>query len=106
MGRTADASRFVQAAREVYPQEAQAMKLGATLKLGLRNPAGAYADLQAYDRVLPGDAGVLFLKGVALEGQGQRQAAAQHYAGFLRVTQQGQAAQYSASRLKSWGYLK
>ncbi|MBP7521491.1 MAG: peptidase M48, partial [Leptothrix sp. (in: Bacteria)] len=69
-------------------------------------PAGAYADLQAYDRVLPGDAGVLFLKGVALEGQGQRQAAAQHYAGFLRVTQQGQAAQYSASRLKSWGYLK
>jgi predicted Zn-dependent protease len=106
MGRTADASRFVQTAREVYPQEAQAMKLGATLKLGLRNPAGAYADLQAYDRVLPGDAGVLFLKGVALEGQGQRQAAAQHYAGFLRVTQQGQAAQYSASRLKSWGYLK
>ncbi len=106
MGRAGDASRFVQTAREVYPQEAQAMKLGATLKLGLRDPAGAYADLQAYDRVLPGDAGVLFLKGVALEGQGQRQAAAQHYAGFLRVTQQGQAAQYSATRLKAWGYLK
>ncbi len=105
-GKAADASRFVQTARDVYPQEAQAMKLGATLKLGLRDPAGAYADLQAYDRVLPGDAGVLFLKGVALEGQGRREAAAQHYAGYLRVTQQGQAAQFSASRLKSWGYLK
>ena len=82
------------------------MKLGATLKLGLRDPGGAYADLQAYDRVLPGDAGVLFLKGVALEGQGRREAAAQHYASYLRVTQQGQAAQFSAARLKTWGYLK
>lgn len=106
MGRAGDAARFAQTAREVYPQEAQAVKLAATLKLGLRDPSGAYADLQAYDRLLPGDAGVLFLKGVALEGQGRREAAAQHYAGFLRITQQGQAAQYSAGRLKAWGYIK
>jgi predicted Zn-dependent protease len=105
-GRLADARRYAAAAREVYPQEAQAMKLGATLQLGLRNPAAAYAELQAYDRALPGDPGVLFLKGVALEGLGQRQAAAQHFGSYLRVTQQGGAAEYSAARLKAWGYLK
>lgn len=105
-GRLADARRYAATAREVYPQEAQAMKLGATLQLGLRDPAAAYAELQAYDRALPGDPGVLFLKGVALEGLGQRQAAAQHFGSYLRLAQQGSAAEYSVARLKAWGYLK
>lgn len=105
-GKTADARRYAETARRVYPQEAQAMKLAATLKLGLRDPAGAYEELQAFDRVLPGDPGVLFLKGVSLEGMGQQRPAAEHYAAYLRVTQQGGAAQYSATRLRAWGYLK
>jgi hypothetical protein len=37
---------------------------------------------------------------------GQRQAAAQHYAAFLRQNNQGGAAQYSAARLQAWGYLR
>ena len=63
-GRLREAQRYAQTAREVYPQEAQAMKLAASLKLGLRDHAGAMADLQAYDRVLPGDDGITFLQGV------------------------------------------
>jgi predicted Zn-dependent protease len=105
-GRLADARQYASTAREVYPEEAQAMKLGATLQLGLRNPTAAFAELQAFDRALPGDPGVLFLKGVALEGMGERQAAAQHFGSYLRVTQQGGAAEYSVARLKAWGYLK
>jgi beta-barrel assembly-enhancing protease len=105
-GRLADARQYASTAREVYPEEAQAMKLGATLQLGLRNPAAAFAELRAFDRALPGDPGVLFLKGVALEGMGERQAAAQHFGSYLRVTQQGGAAEYSVARLKAWGYLK
>jgi predicted Zn-dependent protease len=101
-----DARRYAETARQVYPQEAQAMKLAATLKLGLRDAAGAFNELQAFDRALPGDPGVLFLKGVSLEGMGRQQDAAQHYAAYLRVTQQGGAAQYSATRLRSWGYLR
>jgi hypothetical protein len=54
-GRLADARRLVQRAREAYPGEAQAVKLGASLKLGMRDPAGALSDLQAYERLLPGD---------------------------------------------------
>jgi hypothetical protein len=37
---------------------------------------------------------------------GQQRPAAEHFAAYLRVTQQGGAAQYSAARLRSWGYLK
>jgi predicted Zn-dependent protease len=105
-GRTADARRYVETARRVYPQEAQAIKLSAALKMSLRDPGGAFEDLQQFDRVLPGDPGVLFFKGLALEGMGQQQAAAQHYAGFLRVSNQGPAAQHSQARLKAWGYLR
>jgi predicted Zn-dependent protease len=105
-GRTAEARRYVDNARRAYPQEAQAIKLSATLKLSLKDPAGAFNDLQLFDRALPGDPGILFFKGVALEGMGNQRGAAEHYAGFLRGNNQGQAAQYSQARLKAWGYLK
>ncbi|MDP3639375.1 MAG: peptidase M48, partial [Azonexus sp.] len=59
-----------------------------------------------YDRLLPGDTGITFLKGISLEGQGKRQEAARHFAAYLKSSQQGKAAEYSYSRLKSWGYVK
>ncbi|MCZ2290496.1 MAG: peptidase M48, partial [Burkholderiales bacterium] len=91
---------------QVYPQEAQAAKLAASLKLGLRDPGGAYQDLQAYDRLLPGDPGTRFLKGIALEGMGRQQDAAREYAGFLQTGAQGEAASYAQGRLKAWGYVR
>lgn len=105
-GRLPDARRYADAARAIYPQEAQAAKLGASLKLGLRDPAGALQDLQAYDRLLPGDPGTRFLMGVAHEGLGNKAAAAGEYAAFVRGGAQGQAAQYAQSRLRTWGYVK
>ncbi len=62
--------------------------------------------LDEYDRILPGDPGILFLKGVSQEGLGNRRAAAQHYNAFLRQSQQGDAAQYAYSRLRGWGYMR
>ncbi len=101
-----EARRYADAARRIYPEEAQAMKLVATLKLAAGEPAAAFDDLQRYDRALPGDPGIVFLKGVSLEGMGNQRASAEHYASFLRATQQGPAAQYAASRLRAWGYLR
>ncbi|HNT39371.1 MAG TPA: M48 family metalloprotease [Rubrivivax sp.] len=101
-----EARRYADTARRIYPQEAQAAKLAATLKLGLRDPGGAYEDLQAYDRLLPGDPGTRFLKGVSLEGMGRRPDAAREYAAFLQGGAQGEAASYAQGRLKAWGYLK
>jgi predicted Zn-dependent protease len=106
LGRTAQARRYAQTAREIYPQEAQAAKLGATLKLASREPAGALEDLQAFDRLLPGDPGVLFLKGVAYEGMGQQRPAAEHFAQYLRAVPSGDASGYASQRLKAWGFAR
>ncbi|MFM2052640.1 MAG: hypothetical protein RL456_677 [Pseudomonadota bacterium] len=103
-GQVREAQRHIEAARAIYPQEAQAHKLAATLHLGLRNPGAAYAALEQHDRVLPGDPGVLFLKAVSLDGMGQSRRAAEHYAQFLQVSPQGQAAAFSVSRLRAMGH--
>ncbi|MDR0775820.1 MAG: M48 family metalloprotease [Azonexus sp.] len=104
--KSAQALNYAETAKQIYPQEAQAHKLSGILALAQRDPAKAYANLDAYDRMLPGDAGITFLKGVSLEGMGKRQEAAGQYAAYLRRTRQGQAASYAQSRLQSWGYLK
>lgn len=105
-GQTAKAANYADNAREIYPQEAQAYKLAGVLALQQRDAGRAYQNLDRFDRLLPGDAGITFLKGISLEGMGNRQAAAQHYAAYLRQSQQGNAAQYSYNRLKAWGVVK
>ena len=104
--KTRQAQGYAETARKIYPQEAQAHKLSGVLALGLKEPAEAYANLDRYDRMLPGDAGITFLKGVSLEGMGKRQDAAKHYAAYLRKNRQGKAAAYAQSRLQGWGYLR
>ena len=104
--RGAQAMPYAEAATQIYPQEAQGHKLLGSLSLRQKNPGQAFEHLDRYDRLLPGDAGVGFLKGVALEGMGRRQEAANQYAGFLKVNRQGQAAEYAYGRLQAWGYLK
>ena len=104
--KTREAQRYAEAAKSIYPQEAQSHKLIGALALGQKDPAAAFAAFDQYDRLLPGDGGITFLKGVALEGMGRRQDAARQYVSFLRDNRQGDAAQYAYSRLKSWGYVK
>ena len=105
-GRNRQALDYADKARRIYPEEAQAHKVAGVRALELRAPAGAFQRLDACDRLLPGDAGITFLKGVSLEGMGNRRAAAQHYDAFLRQNAQGDAAQYAYSRLKGWGYVR
>lgn len=105
-GQTARAVSYADSAREIYPQEAQAYKLAGVLAMQQRDAGRAFQNLDRFDRLLPGDAGITFLKGVSLEGMGDRRAAAQHYAAYLRQSQQGNAAQYSYNRLKAWGVVK
>ena len=103
-GLTREAAPLADAARSHHPREAQAHRLAATLYLGLRDGAKAWLALEQYDRLLPGDPGVIFLQGVALESLGRTRHAAEHYRTYLRVTQEGQAAQYALSRIKALGY--
>ena len=105
-GKVTDARSYVDNARAIYPQEAQSHKLLASLSLQQRNPQAALQALHTFDRLLPGDSGVLFLKGVSLEAMGQREQAAQHYASYLKQVRAGDASQHAYGRLKAWGYAK
>src|SRR5574343_530155 len=100
------ALEYARSATTIYPQEDQAQKLVGVLALAQKDPAAAYEHLDRYDRLLPGDAGVTFLKGVSLEGLGRRQEAANQYAAYLKRTQKGKAAEYAYSRLQGWGDVK
>jgi predicted Zn-dependent protease len=105
-GRQKDALRYAETARAAYPQEAQAHKLAGVLQLAQKDPAAAVASFEQFDRLLPGDPGIAFLKGVGYEGAGNQRAAAEAYARFLRSGAQGKPAEYSMSRLKAWGYAR
>ncbi len=105
-GKHAEAQRYAEAARAIYPQEAQAHKLAGSLKLAQRDPAGAFAAFDRFDRLLPGDPGIAFLKGASLEAAGQRPAAAEHYRRFLQAGGQGEAANHARTQLKAWGFSR
>jgi beta-barrel assembly-enhancing protease len=105
-GRQKDAIRYAEAARSIYPQEAQAYKLAGVLQLAERDPGAAVENFEQFDKLLPGDPGIAFLKGVSYEGAGNQRAAAENYARFIRSGGQGKPAEYSMSRLKAWGYAR
>jgi predicted Zn-dependent protease len=106
-GQGKEALNYADNARRIYPQEAQAHKVSGVIALEQRDPAAALQRLEQYDRLLPGDPGVTFLKGVSLEAMGNRQAAARQYNTFLRMSPQGGTAQqFAYSRLRGWGYLR
>lgn len=105
-GRNGEALRYAESARSLYPQEAQAHKLTGSLKLAARDPGAAFQAFDRFDRLLPGDPGIAFLKGASLEAAGNRQAAAEHYQRFIRAGGQGQPAAHAQQQLKAWGYLR
>jgi predicted Zn-dependent protease len=102
-GRQRDALDYAQRARQAYPAEAQAMKQLASLHMGSRRYEAALGELLAFDQVLPGDPGIVFLQAVNHESLGSRDAAAGAYRSFLREAQVGDAADYARSRLRAWG---
>ena len=103
MGKAQEARAYAQTAQQLYPQEAQAHRLAGVLALQLKQPVQAYEHLTRFDQQLPGNPGITFLRGVALEGAGNRRDAAVLYRRFLQTQQQGQAAQYATRRLQAWG---
>lgn len=95
---------FIERARSVYPSEGQAMRLSAANALGLNRPEVAHAELTRFEAAFPGDPSITFMKGVSLEGAGNRRAAAEEYQRFLKVVRQGEAASFAQQRLKAMGF--
>lgn len=97
---------YARAAKQVYPQEAQAYFVSGYAELQLKRYAAAYTDFSQNERLLPGNPQTLFYKGYALEGMHRRQAAARAYYRYLQTVHKGKLAAHAYRRLVQWGYLK
>ncbi len=104
--KTREAERYAAKATRVYPQEAQGHNLSGIAKIADNQWEGAYAQFSAYDKLLPGNPSTAFLKGLSLEGMGQKERSAKEFARYLRMNNQGDAARYAYTRLQDWGYVK
>ena len=102
----AEGLRYSEAAKSVYPQEAQAYYLSGFAKLQTKNFAGAYQDFSSYEKVLPGNPTTVFFKGFSKEGMGNKEEAAKEYHRYLQVVQEGKFAQHAYGRMVEWGYYK
>lgn len=102
----AEGLRYAEAAKTVYPQEAQAYHLSGFAKIQISDFAGAYQDFSTYEKLLPGNPNTIFFKGFSQEGMGHKPEAAKDYQRYLQVVQEGKFAQHAYNRLVEWGYYK
>jgi predicted Zn-dependent protease len=101
-----EATTYLDAAKSIYPGEAQAVHLSGLSKLALRQPEAALAEFQVYDRLLPGNPSTLFFMGAASENMGNRRSAANYYYRYLQSGAQGGEAQFAVSRLRDWKVIR
>ena len=104
--KTNEAEKYAELAQQTYPKEAQAYQLSGIAKLNANKFSAAYRELSVFDKLLPGDPDTAFMKGFALEKMNNKKGAANEYARYLNMVQQGDQAQHSYQRLVDWGYIK
>ena len=104
--KNAEAERYVERAKQVYPDEAQAYHISGITKIRNKQYEAAYQDFSIYERRLPGNPNTIFFQGLSLEGMERIQQSARAYNSYLQQVQQGNQAQYAYKRLKEWGYIK
>ena len=102
----AEAKRFAEKAKAIYPQEAQAHHLVGFTNLRTKNFDAAYQEFKRYDKLLPGNPNTTFFKGFSLEGMQRIEPAANEYYQYLQTVNQGKQAQHAYKRLVEWGYIK
>ncbi|MGD9788985.1 MAG: M48 family metalloprotease, partial [Sulfuricellaceae bacterium] len=104
--KNAAAQGYVQRAKQVYPEEAQAYHISGITELRNKKYAEAYTDFSTYQRRLPGNPKTVFFQGLSLEGMQKLEPAAKAYQAYLQKVQQGDEARYAYQRLKEWGVVK
>jgi len=100
------AKRFADKAKQVYPQEAQANLVSGIAAIRLRRFDAAFINFEQYEKRLPGNPSIAYLKGRSLEGMHRRQDAAREYYRYLQIVNQGDPAKHAYQRLVQWGYIK
>ncbi|MCA1742589.1 MAG: M48 family metalloprotease [Desulfonatronovibrio sp.] len=100
-----EANSFARKAKEVYPQEPQAIHVTGMTNLKLKRFNQALEEFNTYERILPGNPNTVFFQGFSLEGLRQREPAARKYYDYLQMVSQGEYAQHAHARLQEWGYI-
>ena len=101
--RNSEARDYARRARDVYPEEAQALHVH-----GLADVAGgrfdrALSSFSAYEQRLPGNANTIFYRAYCLDRTEQRSQAAAEYVRYLESAPGGEFSQAAQSRLTVWG---
>jgi thioredoxin-like negative regulator of GroEL len=102
----AEADRYVELAKQAYPDEAQGYHISGIAKIRTKQYAAAYEDFSIYERRMPGNPNTVFYQGLSLEGMQKIEPAAKAYNAYLQQVRQGKQAQYAYNRLKEWGYIR
>ena len=101
----AEAERYAQQAKAVYPEEAQAVFVSGQTRLAAGRFSAALVDFEAYDKTLPGNPNTVFFQGFCHEKMGHRQQAAEAYGKYHAASPGGEHSALVQSRLVSWGYM-
>lgn len=104
LGHPAETVRLAQRAAQVYPSEAHAHRTLVQAEFALTHYQSALSHVDTYDRLLPGDPTMLFLRGYCHEKLGQVPAAAQAYERFLQQAAGSGSPeeQHARARLSAW----
>ncbi len=100
------AQQYARIAQQVYPSEGQSYLVGGVASLNRKDFGSAYEEFDRYERMLPGNADIVFFKGYSQEGMQHKQEAAEEYNRYLQMINEGEQAQHAYGRLVEWGYVK
>ncbi|MFO8164323.1 MAG: M48 family metalloprotease [Thermodesulfobacteriota bacterium] len=104
--RNEEAERYSQMAKTVNPTEAQAYQIKGMAALQKKDYDSSYAEFTDYEKILPGNPNTIFLKGLSLEGMGNRYKSALEYHRYLKFDTKSAQAQHAYQRLVEWKYIK
>lgn len=100
-----EALTYLKQAQQTNPREAQSYHLSGVADIALKRYDSALTAFNEYDKLLPGNPNLSFLKGFSYEGLSKKQNAANEYQNFLKSGAQGEQADYARTKLVDWGYL-
>ncbi len=97
---------FSEQAKQVYPMEAQANHISGLSKIQLKKFDQAVEDFNSYQDKLPGNPNVIYYRGYAYEGMGNKQKASEDYYQYLQQVTEGEQAKHAQQCLVEWGVIK
>ena len=105
-GKNNAASTYAEQAKKVYPDEAQALHVSGMVDMRLKKYDSALAQLDSYEKIMPGNANTIFFKGECFEKMGRKDEAAREYKRYRANAPSGEFAEQTEQTLINWGHIQ